>query len=137
MRVADVDRQTGERAPTHHGGTGAELIGLAHLDTDVGERGADGMEFDRPGPGQGADHELAAALQPGRPQVVGEDPHPVAAHLRRRPVGVAVVHEPVICGDTVGQALEHTGRQQRTGRGDAKHAVGAQPPPAIAQGGHR
>ena len=48
------------------------------------------------GPGQRADDELVAALQAAGPQVVGEHPHAVAAHLRDRAVGVAVVHVPVV-----------------------------------------
>ena len=52
-------------------------------------------------------------------QVPGEDPDAVAAHLRDRAVGVAVVHEPPVAGAD-----------------DAQHAVAADAGPPVAERAH-
>ena len=96
MRVADVDREAGEPPSAHDRRARAELVGLAHLDGDVGGGVVKAVQYHRPRAGQRADDELVARLQSAGPQVVGEHPNTVAAHLRDRAVGVAVVHVPVV-----------------------------------------
>src|ERR1700756_5301967 len=86
------------------------------------------MQRHQPGAGQCSDDELVAGLQAAGAQVVGEHPHAVAAHLRGRPVGVAIVHVPVVRADAVGQALEHTGRHGGAGGGKPQHPLGAPSP---------
>ena len=93
VRVAAVDRRAGQgqrrrarrpRCRVHRG--------TAHVDGDR-RRPTTARAPRRPGwPGRASRPGVA---RPGVEQVAGEDPHPVAAHLGERAVGVPVVHEPL------------------------------------------
>ena len=100
------------RRPPTVASPGAELVGLAHLDGRR-RRSAASAECSTTGRGPASEPTTnsSRSLQPGRPQVVGEHPDAVAAHLRDRSVGVAVVHEPVVGRDTLGQPVEHARRR--------------------------
>jgi hypothetical protein len=66
-------------------------------------------------------------------EYMAEDPHPVAAHLGQGTVGVAVVHEPVIVGDTLRNSVDDAGCHECTGGGDPDHTVAADSPVAVRQ----
>ena len=137
MWIADVDREAGEPASAHGRRAPAELVGLAHLDRDVSGGVVKVVEYHRPRPGRRPDDELVPGLQSARPQVVGEHSDAVAAHLRDRAVGIAIVHVPVVRTDAFRQPVEDPGVGGRTGCGHPQHAVGPDPPATVAQRGHR
>lgn len=112
VRVADVDTQSGEPPAAHDRRADTEPVDLAHLDGDIGADVVGAMHDHRTRAGRRADHELIPPLQPANPQVVGEHPDTVTAHLGDGTVGVAVVHVPVVRADTVREAVEHA-RGQR------------------------
>ena len=126
MRVADVDRHTGEMSSADGGGAGTQQGDLAHLHGDLGGDIVGVMHDDGSRSGQRTDHEFVACLQTTDPQIVGEHPNAVAAHLRCRSIGIAVVHEPVTGIHTLGKPVQDTGGDSGPGRGDAQHTIGAQ-----------
>ena len=86
------------------------------LDGHGGDAGAGGHVDDRP------------VGEAGVEQVADEDANPVAAHLRDRAVGVAVVHEPL-------GAVRLGSDSELLGVDRAEHAqdpVGAEAGPAVA-----
>ena len=98
--VAEVDRQGGVGVAVADVHQRVETVALGRR--EVGQ--PPGPEVHRPavpdgadrlGPGPGGDDEVVGRLEPLAAQVLGEHAGAVAAHLRRRAVGVAVVHEPL------------------------------------------
>ena len=133
MRVADVDAETracdGQVLGTHE-----RLAARETPDAEVGLEPV-AVAADRAHPGAGADGDGFAGVQLGEPlveEIPREYPDAVAAHLGDAAVGVPVVHEPRrlrVLGEGDGPGVEVRGAH---GPDDA---VGADPEPAVADGG--
>ena len=74
MRVADVDGDSREASPSDDRLARSELVDLAHLDADIGCGGIDGVQFDRPRPGQRTDDEVSRGVPGPRPAGSGRTP---------------------------------------------------------------
>ena len=129
VRVADVDRDAGELDPVDDRRRAGPDQGGSHVDGD----GAGVVDGHPAGAGAGRDGVGAGGDEARVDEVAGEHPHPVAAHLGERAVGVAVVHEP---RRRAGVDPGH-GRGGRVRARDAQDPVGADAPPPVAQGAHQ
>ena len=117
VRVADIDRDAGDLdVPDRLGRRRPPESSRAHLDGDVAASGTCGG----PDAAAGVERQPAGRRPAGVDQVAGEQPGAVAAHLRQRAVGVAVVHD---------EARRAAGRR----RGDPDHAVGAEAGVPVAE----
>ena len=112
------------------GAVGADEPGRTHVHRPQLAGAGEGAR-----PAAGADGDrlpVRDARQPLLVQDGGEEPGGVAAHLRHRPVGVVVVHEPLRLRDRLVEGL-------RPGQGGGAHhaheAVGPDTGAAVAQGG--
>src|SRR5450759_227867 len=137
MRVAEVKTETG------HGVVAMDLdhrikallagtIGVHDApvpEVDGDEVALETDELDAP---PGSDRELVSGLQALTTQVCREHPSPVATHLGRAAVGVAIVHEPPGLGTLIAYVL--FGRRLR--RDDPDDAVCADAGPAISDLSH-
>ena len=95
------------------------------------------MHDDRSRARAAADDVLGTRLEPAHRQVVRKHPHTIAAHLGDGPVGVAIVHEPVVGTDAGREVVEHSCRLQRAGAGDPQDPVRADATAPVTQGGDR
>ena len=85
------------------------------------------------GAGAGTDGELVFFHEAARAQPVGENAGAIAAHFGHGTIGVAIIHEPVIGRDALGQRLDFPGREQGIRAHDAQHTIAADTGAAITQ----
>ena len=131
MRIADIHPDSGpgdiEMASTD------EDLGL--VDPEYAEIHFEAALMHRYGldSGTGAhEHRPCLGIRPAhRGEIAHEDTDAVTAHLRGRPVGVPVVHEPLHAGGGRRSALG-----DRRGTDDPQQPVGADPEPSVAQRRH-